>query len=62
MVFFVVVVVVVVVVGFGRWSGPVNGFGCTRNMSGAMLCLCIFQQFWQWCEKTLEKRKGGQLI
>ncbi len=41
--FVVVVVVVVVVVEFERWSGPVNGFGCTRSISGAKFrCVCMY--------------------
>ena len=45
MVFVVVVVVVVVVVfvEFERWSGPVDGFGCTRLTSGVQLCcFCMY--------------------
>ena len=39
----VVVVVVVVLVEFERWSGPVNGFGCTRSISGGQLCcFCLY--------------------
>ena len=41
---FVVVVVVVIVVKFERWSGPVDGFGCTRRISGVQLC-CFFIYF-----------------
>ena len=43
MVFVVVVVVVVVVVEFERWSGPVDGFGYTRRISGVQLwCSCMY--------------------
>ena len=43
MVFVVVVVVVVVFVEFERWSGPVDGFGCTRITSGVQLyCFCMY--------------------
>ena len=39
----VFVVVVVVLVEFERWSGPVNGFGCTRGISGGQLyCFCLY--------------------
>ena len=39
----VVVIVIVVLVGFERWSGPVNGFRCTGNISGAQLCcFCVY--------------------
>ena len=49
-VFGVVVVVVVLVVEVERGSGPVSGFGCTRFFCwGAfVLCLYVFQQFWQY--------------
>ena len=40
---FVFVVVVVVVVVFEKWSGPVNGFGCTRSISGVQFwCVCVY--------------------
>ena len=46
MVFVVVVLVAVVVVVFERWSGPVDGFGCTDAFLGFnRVVLCVFQQF-----------------
>ena len=46
----VVVVVVVVFVVVRRGSGPVSGIGTTRSFFGVHLglCLCVFQQFWQY--------------
>ena len=39
----VVVVVVVVVVKCETWSGPVDGFGCTRRTSEVQLCcFCVY--------------------
>ena len=57
MVFVVVVVVVVVVfVEFERWSGPVDGFGCTRLTSefNCVVFVRISAVLVILCKKTLE--------
>ena len=54
-------VFVVVVVVFEKWSGPVNGFGCTRSISGAQFwCVCVyFNSSGNVGLKRYYERKGG---
>ena len=57
------VFVVVVVVEFERWSGPVDGFGCTRLNSGVQLCcfcvcVCISTVLAMPCKKNFRNVRG----
>ena len=64
MVFIVVVVLLLLLVKFERWSGPVNGFGCTRSSSLLQfIFVCLyFISSGNIVRKEHYKRKGGQFI